>query len=205
MNRRVFQRSILSPLQFVLRKTKTTNVLVRPVKRAVLLDGLYNIVKPPEDLESDVKNACDNAEAAIIELMNVIKKCIDEISQEYRSCIQNQIDITISATANGPFGPHWDNLTQYRVQADDLKRELENYRCLLTNIGQLAQEQSLVSLFVGTKETLELVVEKYSNLAALVQHTFDENAQYEKKLLRVNREHILLTNYCVGSDNKEPL
>lgn len=166
----------------------------KTLKRAALLEGIYNVIKPPEELEADVKKACDNTEYAIINLMTVIKQCIHEISEEYRTCIQKQIDIIMSATEMGPIGPHWDDLTKYRVQANDLKLELDNYRALLKSIGTIAHEQSVVSLLTGANETLDLVAEKYVKLNEVVEQEYSENFHYELSLLYANRNHILSTS-----------
>lgn len=164
------------------------------LKRAALLEGIYNVIKPPEELEGDVKRACDNTESAIINLMTVINQCIHEISEEYRLCIQKQIDIIVSATEMGPIGPHWDDLTKYRVQASDLKLELDNYRALLKSIGSIAHEQSVVSLLTGANDTLELIAEKYVKLNEIVEQEYSENFHYELSLLYANRNHILSTS-----------
>lgn len=158
-----------------------------------MFGGLYNVIKPPEELERDVKKACETAENAIVSLMNVIKQCIHEISEEYRICVQKQIDIIKSATDLGPVGAHWDDLTKYRVQANDLKQELDNYRTLLRNLGNIAHEQSVVSLLSGAKDTLELITDKYNKLNELVEQEYSQNFHYELNLLYASRDHILRT------------
>lgn len=199
MNWQVFRNPILLKLQTVIarvpQKINTPlNLLKTNVKRAALLDGIYNVIKPPDELEYDVKKACDNTEIAIVNLMGVIKQCIHEISEDYRVCIQKQIDIISSATELGPIGPHWDELVKYRVQANELKVELDNYRSLLKSIGSIAHEQSIVSLLTGTKHTLELIADKYTKLTEMVEQEYSENFHYELNLLYANRDHILRTS-----------
>lgn len=207
MNWQIFRKPFLSKLQFIIKKIQPASVntpaicfLKTNLKRAALLEGIYNIIKPPEDLEYDVKKACDNTENAIVNLMTVIKQCIHEISEEYRMCIQKQIDIISSATEQGPVGSHWDELTKYRVQANELKVELENYRSLLKGIGNIAHEQSVVSLLAGTNKSLELITEKFTKLNDLIEKEYNQNFHYELNLLYANRDHILRTS---NSKNKK--
>lgn len=202
MNWQVFRSPLLMKLQAVISKANSSgcNTPTAPLfntknlTRAAFLDGIYNLIKPPEQLEDDVKRACDNTESAIVNLMTVIKQCIHEISEEYRVCIQKQIDIISSATEIGPIGKHWDDLTKYRVQASDLKQELDNYRALLKSIGSIAHEQSVVSLLTGAKDTLELIAERYTKLNEIVEQEYSENFHYELSLLYANRDHILRTS-----------
>lgn len=203
MNWQVFRIPLLQSFATKLSiKTGTPrNFVKNTVKHAALLEGIYNVIKPPEQLEYDVKKACNNTEHAIINLMGVIRQCIHEISEEYRVCIQKQIDIIASATELGPVGPHWDELIKYRVQANELKAELDNYRSLLKSIGSIAHEQSIVSLLTGTKQTLELIADKYTTMNELVEKEYNENFHYELNLLYANRDHILRTNSSVYNKN----
>lgn len=199
MNWQVFRSPLVLKLQSVVTKFATKfhtplSYLKTNVKRAALLDGIYNVIKPPEELEHDVKKACDNTEHAIVNLMGVIKQCVHEISEEYRVCLQKQIDIISSATELGPIGAHWDELVKYRVQANELKVELENYRSLLKSIGSIAQEQSIVSLLTGAKHTLELIAVKYKTMSEMIEKEYSENFHYELSLLYANRDHILRTS-----------
>lgn len=157
----------------------------------MLLSGFYNVVKPPEDMEKEIKAACENSESAVTDLMIVVKKCITEISKEYRKCIEKQIEITTTATEMGPVGAHWDDLTKYRVQAEELKHELTNYQNLMKTLGQIAYDQSMVSFMSGAKENLSLLSEKFAKIDELVKEELQENQKYEMKLLSVHRESIL--------------
>lgn len=213
-NRQIFRNTLLYQLQAMIKNhhplppvtTKThsplTNFIKANLKRAALLEGIYNVIKPPEELEHNVKKACDNTENAIVNLMSVVNQCVHEISEEYRTCIQKQIDIISSATELGPIGSHWDDLTKYRVQASELKVELDNYRSLLKSIGNIAHEQSIVSLLTGANDTLELITEKFSALNQMVEEEYHQNFHYELSLLYANRDHILRTN-AASNRNRE--
>lgn len=199
-------------LQLVSRFPRTLRVLTTPrwytiaskgrlLRTVVYLGGFYNMVKPAEELERDLKKACASSEKAIVELLTVIKKCISEISKEYRVCIERQIDITKSATDVGPIGAHWDDLTKYRVQANDLKQELANYQSLLKTLGQIAHDQSVVSFLTGAKDDLDLINEKYVKLDEAVQEELKENQKYEMRLMFANRDSILRTASNRKSNN----
>lgn len=162
-------------------------------KTVLFLSGFYNMVKPAGEMERDLKKACETSEKAIIDLLLVIKKCISEISKEYRLCLERQINITKSATDAGPVGAHWDDLTKYRVQANDLKQELANYQALLRTLGQIAHDQSVVAFLTGAKENMDLITEKYAKLDEAVQEELKENQKYEMKLLFASRDSILKT------------
>lgn len=198
MFRNVVLRAILR-LNRTVRRIHTPNVCYlttskgRLFRTVLYLNGFYNMVKPAEELERDLKKACETSEKAIVDLLMVIKKCISEISKEYRTCLERQINITKSATEVGPVGAHWDDLTKYRVQANDLKQELANYQALLRTLGQIAHDQSVVAFLTGAKDNMDLISEKYAKLDEAVQEELRENQKLEMRLLFANRDSILKT------------
>lgn len=157
------------------------------------MSGFYNAIKSPSELEKEIDLACEKGEQSVILLLDTIKTCITEISKEYRDCLEHQINITASALQLGPIGAHWDELTKYRVHAEDLKHELANYQALLKMLGQLTEDQAFVSFMSSTKGSLNLATEAYSKTNTLLQQELQENRTYEVRLLIISRDSILKT------------
>lgn len=166
---------------------------INSLKNVLLMSGFYNAIKSHSELEKEVDLACEKGEQSVISLLDTIKTCITEISKEYRDCIEHQINITASAIQLGPIGSHWDELTKYRVHADDLKHELANYQALLKMLGQLTEDQAFVSFMSSAKGSLDLANEAYSETNELLQQELKENQTCDMRLLIVSRDSILKT------------
>lgn len=143
---------------------------------------------------SEVKSACSKSDEAIRELIQTLNACIEEICEQYQHCVAKQIEITVTGMNVDPIGKHWDDLTKYRVEANDLKLEFEKYRMLVERIGQIIYNQTFSSVIAGS-EASDVVTSDYESLKNLVEQKNEENRFWDSKLLDVNAKSILTGVY----------
>ncbi|KAJ8940172.1 hypothetical protein NQ318_019381 [Aromia moschata] len=148
------------------------------------------------DLNDGLQKACEEGDTAIIKLMDQLKEYVIVVSKEYRTCLMRQIEITKTATSTGPLSEDWDELPQYRVLADELNKELNDYMAIFNTIGQMSHDETLVKFVTGTCDNLESIGVKYKELEKLLEREFEENRKFEKELLETNRDSIL-NNFTV--------
>ena len=145
------------------------------------------------ELSKDIQNICSKNDCALKELMQELSECIIEISKEYQEIIQREINVIAKCTELGPVGEHWDELTQYRIQASELKEELSKYEVLIQKVGQMAYNQAVTSLLSGIENAMELLDVHFCNLEKILTELTKDNYNWEIKLLHANRDSILQT------------
>ncbi|KAJ8913530.1 hypothetical protein NQ315_017081 [Exocentrus adspersus] len=167
---------------------------ITKASNAVLGSKLCCAALQPEErtkisVEDGLREACQNGNIAILSLMDQLKEFVVIICREYRNCLAKQIEITEVASNIGPESEKWDELPQYRILADELYNELNDYMTVFNTIGQMTDDESMKS-FVN-KEQLNLITAKYKILEAVLQKEFALNKEVELKLLVIKRDSIL--------------
>lgn len=144
-----------------------------------------------ERLTEEIQSACHKNVEALVELMHTLNVCMLEINKEYKNCVEQQILLTTQCTKMGPLGEHWDELTKYRVQADELKMEFNKYELLIQKIGQMVFYQAVTSLMSGNEKELDLLNFEFSRLEKLMRDIVQQHKDLDLKLVVANRESIL--------------
>lgn len=135
-------------------------------------------------MEDDLRQAIDDGEQAIVQLMNELHDLVSSVSKEYRSALSKQIEL-IQMT--GDEASH--ELLQFRAAADELSNELNEYAILLKAIGDIAYDQTMISLMVDAN-ALAKILKKYTELEIDLLREFEANKQMEMQLLQVNIARI---------------
>ncbi|KAF7269954.1 hypothetical protein GWI33_017044 [Rhynchophorus ferrugineus] len=160
------------------------------IKRFVLstLVISHNVVHDLKiNLDNDLQKACEEGEAAILELMTQLEDLIKTTSKEYRSCLQKQIDLIKKATSTG--SDIWEDLPQYRVLASKLNAELNDYLVLIKTIGEMAYNQTLISSFLN-ESSITVIIKKYEDLENMLVKEFEASKELELELLKANVANI---------------
>lgn len=138
-----------------------------------------HILKPSHQIEKD-----------LIQLMLFLKSGMLNACEQYVDCLIHQIEITKESAELGPIGAHWDQLTEFRVKANELKSTLIRYQVLLKRMEQIVVKNvdNPAACHVNTiKPELERLKEAF--LAQLC-----EIQKYENELLCINRDCIMYCN-----------
>lgn len=64
----------------------------------------------------------------------------------------------------------------------ELKGRLEKFRIMAENVGQMAFNQAVASMYAGSDQPEKIVCEAYCRFEKLCKDEFDMNAEYEQKL-----------------------
>ncbi|KAH1014374.1 hypothetical protein HUJ04_003221 [Dendroctonus ponderosae] len=131
------------------------------------------------NLEDDLRQAIEDGEQAIVQLMNELQDLVTSVSKEYRSSLSQQIEL-IQIT--GDEASH--ELLQFRAVADELNNELNEYAILLKAIGDIAYDQTMISLMVDAN-ALAVILKKYKELEIVLLREFEANKQMELQLLQI--------------------
>lgn len=143
------------------------------------------------NLDDDLRKACDDGEKAILELMTQLEDLIKTTSQEYRSCLQKQIDLIKTATTTN--SDIWNDLPQYRILASKLNEELNDYLILIKTIGEMAYNQTLISSLMN-ESSIAIIIKKYEDLENMLVKEFEASKQLELELLKANVANITSTS-----------
>lgn len=138
-----------------------------------------------------VQDACLKNVEALVELMHTLNMCLIEISNEYTMNVQNQINTTRECMKMGPIGEHWDKLTQYRVESEDLKLEFAKYEMLIQKVGEMVFYQAVTSLMSGQENEMDLLNYEYSLLSKLLENLLQQRRELEMKLIEAKRDSIV--------------
>lgn len=150
--------------------------------------------KSSREVEEEVINkAFSNPEPELLELMEVLEKCIIESCAQYRICLKKQIEIIEKSSRSGIYSDYLDELPEYRTLAYDLNHELNNYIVLLKTVGEMTYQHLISSAKGESIKNINLISEKYKNLEVLLQKQLDENRKFEFELNNANRIMIMNT------------
>lgn len=136
------------------------------------------------NVEDDLRKAIEDGETAIVDLMIQLQQLIITASKEYRNCVSKQIEI-IKATGDGAS----DELPQFRSLANELSSEINEYIILLKTLGEIAYDQTLISLKVD-HHSFEAILRKYKELELLLLQELEANKRKELELLEINISNI---------------
>ncbi|XP_044751547.1 uncharacterized protein LOC123311575 isoform X1 [Coccinella septempunctata] len=147
-----------------------------------------SFLKSSREVEEEVINkAFISPEPELLELMEVLEKCIIESCAQYRICIRKQIEIIEKSSRSGIYSDYLDELPEYRTLAFDLSHELNNYIVLLKTVGEMTYQHLMSSAKGESIKDINLISEKYKNLEILLQKQLDENRKFEMELNTANR------------------
>lgn len=141
-----------------------------------------------DSIVNQIETATLKSTDALIELMHTLNLCMVEISKQYRECMEKQIQITDLSI---PTDENWDELTKYRVEANELKTEFTKYELLLDKVGQMVFNHAVTSLMGGNEAALDVLNHEYNRLVNFVQNLVKENKELESRLLLAKRNNII--------------
>lgn len=146
--------------------------------------------KEKMDIE-EVQKALHEGDLAIIKLMEELKDFVKVVSEEYRNCLNKQIEITEKSQSIGPFSESWDELPHYRTLADELLQQLNNYKALFETLGKMTETRVSVGV-LQENNIFNNICEKFTESKEIIQMEFEENRKLEIKLLQLNCDNILM-------------
>ncbi|XP_060517645.1 uncharacterized protein LOC132696683 [Cylas formicarius] len=190
MNRliKLLGRSFFRKYRTVLRQRPIIFFKPIPLVSTIIWTIWSNVLCEPKiNVEDDVRKACDEGEAALINLMNRVKKLVVETSIEYRQCLAKQIEITQKAKIIGP--QVYDDLPKHRTLGETLSHELNEYLIIFKTIGEIAYNQSLLSLLLNEVDFERLCI-AYKELEIVILREFGENKRKELELFQTKLEVI---------------
>lgn len=126
-------------------------------------------------LEEQLELAFENGEIAVIKLLEELKESLLRTSQEYRVCLEKQIEVTTIATNLGTFSEKWDELPAIRLEAEELLKRLNDLLITFHIIGQLAYDHSLITVLIGNELNVDNIIAKYKELELLILYEIELN------------------------------
>ncbi|CAH1954107.1 unnamed protein product [Acanthoscelides obtectus] len=157
------------------------------------------------DVNEDLNKALVEGDTALLKLIEQLKEFVSVVSSEYRACLVKQMEITDKALTVGPLSEAWDEIPHYRTLASELLKELYEYQLLFHTIGQMASDQSLDRLVLGSNENLSEVSRRYKELEVIVKKEFEKNKKAEMALLEKHRYSILFNGVTTEDDYNDNL
>lgn len=149
------------------------------------------------DFSTDIKKAYRCSEDKIIELIQTIETKLVVASERYRNLIERQISVLVENQNVNPLSETWDDAVKFRVEAANVKKELERIQTLIESMEQLAYSLVMMSTSLDfVQEGIETNVID-SAIASLKETMSNENVlnrEVERKLWRLTECDILQTN-----------
>lgn len=170
---------------------KATSKLWFGMKIGCTLFRENNDIQDRINMEEELIKAFIGGDATLIKLMEQLKDFVTVVSQEYRTCLSKQIEVTKTAQEIGPLSEAWDELPQYRTLAQQLNNELNEYITVFNIIGQMANEQSLNNLIEGSTLNIDIIIEKFKKLEIIVKKELVSNKNAERELLEFKCDNIV--------------
>lgn len=108
-------------------------------------------------------------------MLEELKESLLRTSQEYRVCLEKQIEVTTIATNLGTFSEKWDELPAIRLEAEELLKRLNDLLITFHIIGQLAYDHSLITVLIGNELNVDNIIAKYKELELLILYEIELN------------------------------
>lgn len=143
----------------------------------------------PIFLEEHLCKASDVIERDLINMMELLKTAVEAACEQYVTCLIQQIELTKENLQLGPIGAHWDRLTEFRVQGNELRSSLIKYQVLLERMNEIV----LSHLVNPNAKHLEKIKPKLEELQKVFLARMNEIKKRETELLCANRDCIM---YC---------
>lgn len=145
-------------------------------------------------LTADIEATYAQSGEALGNLIKTLHTCIQEICEQYQHCIAKQIEITMACMQMDTLSPQWDEITKYRVSADDLRVEFIKYKTLAATIGSIVNNERFKSETPLSKGEITHVAEAYKGLIDMIEKQTKENSSWDSKLVDVHMKSILVTD-----------
>lgn len=154
---------------------------------AYAISGIEQFNEKDFSIEDELFIATEKGEIYLLQLIIFLRSVVLKACTEYTDCLIKEIEIVKISTKVGPIGTHWDQLTEYRVKANELKSSLIRYEVLIKRM----EEMVLSSANNTSSEHADQLKPEMDQLQSLLSKQLEEIHKYEIELLTANRDSIL--------------
>lgn len=150
-------------------------------------------IKNVMDHETILKDGCIASEKTVNELIKSLQVAIVNTCEQYRMCLLKQVEIIENGMYRNPLDEYWDALVPYRIEADTLKNQFNNYENMTEYVRQIAYGLALCSATIENLECKDLASNEFLELKQLLDEQIEENKKIETKLMKIHMKSIILT------------
>lgn len=145
-----------------------------------------------DNFTNQIKTACNMSQDKLKELLRIIKLSIEKSCEEYRNCLQKQMSLLKKGTNADPLSEYWDEMVKQRVEASNLKHDINKFSGLIDYIEKVVFNFNVCQALIENNEAaIAEIAQQVKVLKEICEKQLKLNKDLENELLKLDRQHIL--------------